>query len=86
MIFNLFATRNKKSAMFGKIDMELFDEKQAIESYSVAVLEAGKEQRVLLDELDLYLLGSYDTETGIVTPVNPKLLLDLGAVTYEGRK
>ena len=87
MILNVYATRNKKSGQFSaKIDIQIFDEKEAIENYSVAKLEATKEMQVLFDELELYRLGSYDTETGKLMPVDPIFLLDLAAVKYNGRK
>lgn len=87
MILNVYATRNKKSGQFSaRIDLQVFDEKQAIENYSVAKLEATKEMQVLYDELELYRLGSYDTETGKLVPVDPIFLLDLAAVKYHGRK
>lgn len=87
MILNIYATRNKKSGQFSaRIDIQVFDEKQAIENYSVAKLEATKEMQVLYDELELYRLGSYDTETGKLMPVDPIFLLDLAAVKYNGRK
>lgn len=87
MILNVYATRNKKSGQFSaKVDLQVLDEKQAIENYSVAKLEATKEMQVLYGELELYRLGSYDTETGKLMPVEPIFLLDLGAVKYNGRK
>lgn len=87
MILNVYATRNKKSGQFSaKVDMQVFDEKQAIENYSVAKLEATKEMQVLYDELELYRLGSYDTTTGKIDVIDPVFLLDLGAVQYNGRK
>lgn len=86
MILEIYATRNKKSGQFGKLDLQPFDEKVAIENYSVAYLEATEESKLLLKELDLYHLGHYDTETGIIDKVDPVLLLDLGAVTYGGKK
>ena len=85
MIYQVYVTRNKKSGQFGKLDLQPFDEKAAIENYSCAYLEATEESKTLLKELDLYHIGSYDTMTGVLAPITPVLLIDLGAVTY-GRK
>lgn len=79
-----YATRNKKSGQFGKIDLQPFAEDVAKENYATAYLEATKESQLLLKELDLYFLGNYDTGTGQLLPVDPVMLLDLGAVTYGG--
>lgn len=87
MILNVYATRNKKSGQFSaKVDIQVLDEKEAIENYSVAKLEATKEMQVLYEELELYRLGSYNTETGKIEAIEPVFLLDLGAVKYNGRK
>lgn len=86
MILEIYCTRNKKSGQFGKFDLQPFDEKVAIENYSVAYLEATDDNKLLLKELDLYHVGSYDTATGKIAVIDPVLLLDLGAVTYGGNK
>lgn len=81
MIFNIYSTRNKKSGAYGKLDMQLFDEKEAIENYSTAYLEATKESQILFKELELYRLGEYDTITGELKGLDkPVFLLDLGAI------
>lgn len=82
MILHIYATRNKKSGQFGKLDLQIMDKKQAIESYSVSVLEADEKSKILLNELDLYHIGTYDTATGKVEENTPELLIDLGAVSY----
>lgn len=82
MILNVYATRNKKSGQFGKIDLQIMDKKTAIESYSISVLEADEKSKILLAELDLYYLGTYDTATGLIDDNKPELLIDLGAVSY----
>lgn len=86
MILEIYCTRNKKSGQFGKLDLQPFEEKVAIENYSIAYLEATEESKLLLKELDLYHIGSYDTATGKVLAIEPVLLLDLGAVVYGGNK
>lgn len=85
MTLQVYATRNKKSGQFGKLDLQPFEEKVAIENYSTAYLEASEQSKVLLKELDLYHLGEYDTATGKLIAIEPVLLLDLGAVVYGGQ-
>lgn len=85
MILNVYATRNKKSGQFGKLDLQIMDKKQAVESYSISALEADEKSKILLKELDLYHVGTYDTATGKITGNDPELLLDLGAVSYGGK-
>lgn len=82
MKLEIYATRNKKSGQYGKLDLNVMNEKQAKESYTISALEADEKSKVLLNELDLYHLGSYDTETGAITSITPVHLLDLGAVKY----
>lgn len=86
MILNLYVTRNKKSGQYGQIRGELMSQEQAKESYSISKLEAPADQSKLLDELDLYCLGTYDTATGKISACEPVFLLDLGAVSYGNRK
>lgn len=85
MILQVYATRNKKSGQFGKLDLQPYEDKVAIENYSTAYLEATEQSQTLLKELDLYHLGEYDTTTGKLKAIDPVLLLDLGAVTYGGK-
>lgn len=87
MTFEVYSTRNKKSGVFGKLDMQLFTEEQAIENYSTAYLEAGKENQILFAELELYHLGTYDTLTGAIKGFDkPVFLLDLGAIDHGESK
>lgn len=86
MILNLYVTRNKKSGQYGQIRAELMSQEQAKESYSISKLEAPADQSKLLDELELYCLGTYDTATGVIKPCEPVFLLDLGAVSYGNGK
>lgn len=87
MILTVLATRNKKSGQFGRFDLSPHQEaKPIIEQYSVAVLEADEKNLVLLKELELYCLGTFDTATGVIASKEPEFLLDLGAVTYGGKE
>lgn len=86
MTLEIYATRNKKSGQYGKPDFNVMNEKQAKENYTIAALEADEKSKILLAELDLYHLGSYDTETGAIVSIEPVHLLDLGAVKYGGKE
>ena len=86
MILNLYVTRNKKSGQFGQIRGEIFSQEQAKESYATSKLEAPADQSKLLEELEVYHLGTYDTATGKIDACEPVFLLDLGAVQYGNKK
>ena len=66
MTLNIYATKNKKSGQFGKPVVEVYSVEQIKESYTCSFLEAPEEQKVLLRELEVYKLGTYDTETGSI--------------------
>ena len=78
----LYATKNKKSGDFGKISTELYNKEQIKDLYINSVKEMPKDRQTLMQELELYAVGSIDTKTGIVTP-KVEFLLDLGSVAYE---
>lgn len=82
MIMHLYATKNKKSGNFGKVSTEIYKPEEAIAIYSTSAKEAQKNEQVYLAELDLYCLGTLDTETGIIT-AKVEYLFDIGTV-YAG--
>lgn len=87
MIMQVLATKNKKSGQFGRFDLSVLSEdKDIIQQYSIAVLEADEKSLVLLKELELYKLGTFDTDTGLIDSTSPQFLLDLGSVSYGGKK
>ena len=84
MIVYLYATRNKKSGAYSKVTGEALEKERATESYARAAMEASDESKLLLQELELYFLGTYDDKTGSICPVMPEFLLDLGSVIHGG--
>ena len=83
MMLNVYATRNKKSGQYGKPDVQVMSEEQIKESYTCSFLEAPEEQKLLLRELEVYKLGTYDTETGVIA-AEVSYLMDLGAIDGKG--
>lgn len=86
MILRLYATRNKKSGQYGKIAVEIFDEKEICESYACSFKEAPEDQKVYLRELEVYKLGEYDTATGCIVAATPEFLMDLGAIDGKAKE
>lgn len=83
MTLYLYATKNKKSGNFGKPSGEIYEPEQAKAFYNISVKETPKEQAKLMCELELYYLGTLDTETGIITN-KVEFLMDLGACYEQG--
>jgi len=81
MIMYLYATKNKKSGDFGKLSTELYNCDQIKDLYINSVKEAPEKQRVYLEELELYCLGSLDTQTGDIKS-EKTFLIDLGSVVH----
>ena len=81
----IYATRNKKSGFYSKLSAEALDEDRAIEAYGRSAMEADDKAKILLQELELYLIGEYDDATGTISPVAPKFLLDLGVMCHVGQ-
>lgn len=87
MMLTILCTRNKKSGQYGRFDFSASQDVEAIkESYATAVLEADEKSLILLKELDLYILGTFETATGVIESKEPEFLLDLGAITYGGKE
>lgn len=86
MICNLYATRNKKSGCYSKVSGEVLNKEQAAEAYARSAQEADDKAKILLAELELYYLGTYDDKTGNISPVVPEFVLDLGAVINGGQE
>ena len=79
MMLHVYATRNKKSGQFGKPDVQVMSEEQIKESYTCSFLEAPEQEKILLRELEVYKLGEYNTETGIIV-ADVSYLMDLGSI------
>lgn len=84
MIYYLYASKNKKSGHFGKISSEILTGEQILQLYANSALEAKENEQAYLKELEVYCLGTVDTETGIITS-KVEYLLDIGSV-IEGAK
>lgn len=79
MILNVYATKNKKSGQFGKPDVQVMNHEQIKESYTCSFLEAPENQKVLLRELEVYCLGTFNTDTGIIV-AEITYLMDFGGL------
>lgn len=84
MIMYLYATKNKKSGNFGKVSTEVYEPEKAVVIYSTSAKEAHEKEKVYLAELDLYTLGTIDTQTGVITS-KVEFLFDIGTV-YVGNE
>lgn len=83
MIMHLYASKNKKSGQFGKVTTELYSKEQIIELYAASVKEAAENEKVYLKELDVYCLGSLDTQTGVIVP-EQTFILDVATLLVGG--
>lgn len=79
MIMYLYSSRNRKSGQYGKLTTELYNADQIKELYAVSVKEAQESERVYLRELEVYCVGTLDTETGLIIPQNT-FILDVGSL------
>ena len=79
----LYCSRNKKSGQFGKINCEIYTKDQIIQLYAASVKEASENDKVYLRELEVYCLGSLETETGEITP-EKTFILDVATLLPGG--
>lgn len=82
MIMHLYSSRNKKSGQFGKLTTELYEPSQIVQLYANSVKEASDNDKIYLRELDIYHVGTLDTETGSITPLN-EFLVDVSTLLGE---
>lgn len=83
MITYLYCSRNKKSGQFGKINCEIYTKDQIAQLYAASVKEASDDHKVYLRELEVYCLGSLDTETGDIKPERT-FILDVATLLPGG--
>lgn len=82
MIYKLFAMRDEKST-FMQIMME-YSDGTAMRNFQQAVTKPDTVYSSFAYDFALYCLGVYDTETGIITPENPPVLLARASDFKEG--
>lgn len=73
MIYKLYAMRDEKST-FMQIMME-YSDGTAMRNFQQAVTKPNTVYSDFANDFALYCLGVYDTETGIISPENPPVLL-----------
>lgn len=83
MMTYLYCSRNKKSGQFGKINCEIYTKEQIGELYAASVKEASDNDKVYLRELEVYCLGSLNTETGDIK-TEKTFILDVATLLPGG--
>lgn len=78
----VYASKNKLSGNFNMPTLHDFTKDNAVEQFSVSVLENRTEQ---IKELEMYYLGTFDTKTGEFVQ-DIEFLVDLGAVLNGGKQ
>lgn len=79
----LYCSRNKKSGQFGKINSEIYTKEQIGQLYAASVKEASENDKIYLRELELYCLGTLDTESGEIMP-EKSFVLDVATLVPGG--
>ena len=86
MIKYVYGFRNKLSGNFGDPRYEVLEKDDAVEAYTISAKEASQESKVLMKELELYYLGTFDTKTGKAELVDPESLLAFDGIINGEQK
>lgn len=74
MILNIIVFKNKRVEAFTNPQfLDIEPEKAAVQLARSLKLNQGKKEYL---DLDMYFLGTFDDETGVITQVPPHLLLE----------
>lgn len=73
MIYGVYAIRDLKTTFMSPIISQ--NDAEAGRNFSHAVMQTDSLYYTHASDFDLFKIGSYDSETGIITGMNPEIVL-----------
>lgn len=88
MILNILMFKNRKINAFTTPNFTDLEPEKAAKGLERSLVANGDDEKLLksYENLDLFFVGTFDDEKGIITPVNPEFLLSPAEIVLQIRQ